>query len=77
MRATGRLRRRTRPETFRGHRLGSHACKRSADIPRERQKVSPIRYKRQRPEQTALYLLVQQHADGFIAHAEAGTGAAL
>jgi len=44
--------------------------------PKERQKVSPIRYKRQRREQTALYLLVQ-HADGFIAHAEAGTGAAL
>jgi hypothetical protein len=39
--------------------------------------VSPIRYERQRREQTALYLLVQQHADGFIAHAEAGTGAAL
>jgi uncharacterized protein (DUF983 family) len=38
---------------------------------------APVHYERHRPEQTTLYRLVQQHAASFIAHTEAGTGAAL
>lgn len=34
-------------------------------------------YERHRPEQTALYRLVQQHAATFIAHTEASTGGEL
>ena len=36
-----------------------------------------LHHERHRPEQTALYRLVQQHAASFIAHTEASTGAAL
>jgi len=36
-----------------------------------------VHYERHRPEQTALYRLVQQHAAGFIAHTEASTGSEL
>jgi hypothetical protein len=32
---------------------------------------------RHRPEQTALYRVVQQHAPSFIAHTEASTGCEL
>jgi len=38
---------------------------------------APINYKRHRPEQTALYRLVQQHAARLIAHIEASTGSEL
>ena len=38
---------------------------------------APPHYERHRPEQTTLYRIVQQHAAGFIAHAEASTGAEL
>ena len=38
---------------------------------------APLHYERHRPEQTTLYRIVQQHAAGFIAHAEASTGAEL
>ena len=37
----------------------------------------PLHHERHRPEQTALYRMVQQHAASFIAHTEACTGAAL
>jgi hypothetical protein len=36
-----------------------------------------VHHERHRPERTTLYRLVQQHAAGFIAHTEAGTGAEL
>ena len=38
---------------------------------------APVHYERHRPEQSALYRLVQQHAASFIAHTEASTGAEL
>lgn len=38
---------------------------------------APVYYERHRPEQTALYCLVQHHAASFIAHTEARTGADL
>ena len=38
---------------------------------------APLHNERHRPEQTALYRLVQQHAASFIAHTEANTGAEL
>jgi len=38
---------------------------------------APLRYERHRPEQTALYRLMQQHAASFIAHTEASTGSEL
>ena len=38
---------------------------------------APVHYERHRPERTALYRLVQQHAATFIAHTEASTGSAL
>jgi hypothetical protein len=37
----------------------------------------PVHCERQRPEQTTLYGLVQQHAASFIAPTEASTGAEL
>ncbi len=37
----------------------------------------PVRYERHRPEQTALYYLVRQHAATFFAHTEASIGSAL
>jgi len=37
----------------------------------------PVHYERHRPEQTALYYLVRQHAATFFAHTEASTGSAL
>jgi hypothetical protein len=36
---------------------------------------APLHYEHHRPEQTALYRLVQQHAASFIAHTEAKTSA--
>ena len=36
-----------------------------------------LHYERHRPEQTALYRLVQQHAAGFFAHTGANTGAGM
>lgn len=38
---------------------------------------APLHYERQRPEQTALYRLVQQRAACFIAHTWASTGSEL
>ena len=38
---------------------------------------TPLHYERHRPEQTALYRLVQQHAASFIVHTEASTGSEL
>ena len=36
-----------------------------------------VHYERRRPEETALYQLVQEHAESFSAHIEAETGANL
>jgi len=38
---------------------------------------APLHYERHRPEQTALYRLVQQHSASFIVHREASTGSEL
>ena len=38
---------------------------------------APLHYERHRPEQTALYCLVQEHAVSFIAHTKASIGAEL
>ena len=38
---------------------------------------APVHYERHRPEQTALYRLVQQHAEAFFAQVDAATGASL
>ena len=38
---------------------------------------SAVHYERRRPEETALYQLVQEHAESFSAHIEAETGANL
>ncbi len=38
---------------------------------------APVHYERRRPEQSALYRLVQQHSASFIAHTEASTGGEL
>ena len=38
---------------------------------------APVDYERHRPEQTALYRLVLQHAQSFFAQTEAATGAGL
>lgn len=42
-----------------------------------RRMAPPVHQERLRPERTALYRLVQQHAASFIARTEAGTGAEL
>ena len=36
-----------------------------------------VHYQRRHPEETALYQLVQEHAESFFAHVEAETGASL
>ena len=38
---------------------------------------APVQYERHRPEQTAMYRLVQQHAQTFFAQTEEATGASL
>lgn len=38
---------------------------------------APVRYEHQRPEQTTLYRLVQQHAASFTADTEVSTGSEL
>lgn len=51
-----------------------HAARQPGSSPGQ---ASRVHYERHRPEQTALYRLVQQNAASFIAHTEASTGAAL
>jgi hypothetical protein len=61
------LRRRAQLETVRAHHLGSQRAPDGA----------PIHNEGHRPEQTALYRLVQQHATSIVAQTEASTGCEL
>ncbi len=75
MRQSERLRCSARFETLTGSPPREPRVQASGRQPQRAPNGAPVHYERHRPEQTALYRLVQQHAASFIIHSEASTGA--